>query len=83
MSTGDVIARIEGHNHYVTSVLFTPDGKNACNGIGGWDNSAVGHATPSILAPTRSRPVSGIEQKAPAGTVLGQAFRGLRSGPER
>ncbi len=73
MSTGDVIARIEGHHHYVTSVLFTPDGKTLATGsqdgtILLWDLQRL------LSRPQLLRPVSGIQQKAPAGTGLAQPF---------
>ncbi|MDE2887843.1 MAG: hypothetical protein OXR72_06480 [Gemmatimonadota bacterium] len=32
MSTGDIVATFEGHNHFVTSVSFTPDGKSLASG---------------------------------------------------
>ena len=32
LSTGDIIATFEGHNHYITSVLFTPDGRTLASG---------------------------------------------------
>ena len=73
LSTGDIIATFDGHNHVVKSVMFSPDGKTLASGSSDgtilmWDLQRL-HSVPHIL-----KGVSGIEQKAPAGTVLAQPF---------
>ncbi len=73
MSTGDIIATLEGHNDAIFSVVFSPDGRTLASGsrdgtILMWDLQRL-HSAPHIL-----KQVSGIEQKAPAGTVLAQPF---------
>ena len=73
MSTGDTIASFEGHDNFVTSVSFAPDGRTLASGSYDgtmllWDLRRP-HSVPHVL-----KGVSGIEQKAPAGTALAQPF---------
>ena len=73
LSTGDIIATLEGQYQNITSVSFTPDGKTLASGshdgtILLWDLQSL-HSVPHVV-----KGVSGIEQKAPAGTALAQPF---------
>lgn len=73
ISTGDDIATYSGHNHQVLSAKFTPDGRTLATGsydgtILLWDLQRL-HSVPFDM-----KSVSGIEQKAPAGTALAQPF---------
>ena len=73
MSTGELLSTFEGHAHWVSSLLFSTDGKTLVSGsydgtILFWDLQRL-QSVPFVL-----KGVSGIEQKAPAGTTLDQPF---------